>query len=475
MARRTLLLDIALALALAGASLALGASFFFGTGLDFKQQQQMLGESEAWQHAVVVWWILGAFCAGGIAVHHRWPVLGLALATIGVGGHLLNAGGDLRALGIKLLPVESMPLDLALPLALYALTAGHRWRWLARVATVTLSAGAYASAVFAQVAMRQELAIEKPDVLAPSLGGMLYDALSGESGLVLLIVLAFAAGNAMRSRRERLAALEQRAADLERERDQRAALATAAERGRITRELHDIVAHGLSVMVVQAQGAAAALERHPERSAAALREVVGSGRDALAEMRRMLGVARAPDGQSERAPLPGVGALPALVDQVRAAGTPVRLHIEGQPVPLPAGLDLCVYRIVQEALTNTLKHAGAGAKATVRLGFAARWLELSVTDDGTGPVSTVDDSGGNGLRGIAERVALFSGSVEAGAATPAGFRLRVVLPLSPVESGLSVGSLPLVAGTAARPNPGGSAARPTPAGTAAAQPTPAAT
>ena len=187
-------------------------------------------------------------------------------------------------------------------------------------------------------------------------------------------------------------------------------------------------------MVVQAQGAAAALHRHPERTAAALQEVITVGRGSLAEMRRLLGVVRrdpAEDaGAAELTPQPGVAVLPALVDQVRAAGTPVRLVVHGEPVVLPAGVDLSAYRIVQEALTNALKHAGPGASVTVEVTFADDRLGIAVTDDGTGPADPTREAGGSGLRGIAERVAMLGGTLSAGPAPDHGFRVEVVLPLA---------------------------------------------
>src|SRR5262249_25281739 len=146
-------------------------------------------------------------------------------------------------------------------------------------------------------------------------------------------------------------------------------------------------------------------------------------------MRRLLGVVREQPGL---APQPGIATLPALVDQVRAAGTPVRLAIEGEPVPLPAGVDLSAYRVVQEALTNTLKHAGPGAQATGRLGFGPDRLEIEVTDDGAGS-STVDS--GNGLRGIAERVSMLNGELTAGPGPDGGFRVLVRLPLGDAPLG----------------------------------------
>jgi signal transduction histidine kinase len=172
------------------------------------------------------------------------------------------------------------------------------------------------------------------------------------------------------------------------------------------------------------------LHRHPDRTETALRDVIATGRGSLAEMRRLLGVVR---GEPRFAPQPGVGTLPVLVDQVRAAGTPVAWRIDGTPVPLPAGVDLSAYRIVQEALTNTRKHAGTGAAATVALTFHPDRLEIDVADDGPGPapISGGDVSGGDGsgLRGIAERVAMLGGALSVGPRAGGGFGVRAVLPL----------------------------------------------
>jgi signal transduction histidine kinase len=259
---------------------------------------------------------------------------------------------------------------------------------------------------------------------------------AGGNGLLpmLILGLALAFGDSVRSRRAHLRTLEQRASDLEREQHQRMVLAAAAERARITRELHDVVAHGMSVMVVQAQGGAAALRRHPERTADALENVISTGRASLAEMRRLLGVvSRDPANDPELAPQPGLAALPALVDQVRAAGTPVRLSIEGQPAPLPVSVDLSAYRIAQEALTNTIKHAGSGASAEVRVGFTPDWIEVEVSDDGVGE-RVARGGDGNGLRGIAERVAMLDGVLAVGPGVAGGFRVWALLPLRPPDA-----------------------------------------
>ncbi len=273
----------------------------------------------------------------------------------------------------------------------------------------------------------------------PTFGDQLSAAFGQGLGVMLVLGLAVAVGDGVRSRRAHLRSVEQRAADLEREQHQRVALATAAERARITRELHDVVAHGLSVIVVQAQGAAAALERRPDRAAEALQNVISTGRDSLAEMRRLLDlVRRDPSDDPDLAPRLGVGSLPGLVDRVRAAGTAVSFTIDGEPVPLPASVDLSAYRIAQEALTNTIKHAGPGASAALRLEFQSDVLVIEATDDGVGgPVPP--DGDGTGLRGIAERVGMLDGELSAGPSPSGGFRVWAGLPLAPTAIRVSDG------------------------------------
>jgi signal transduction histidine kinase len=264
----------------------------------------------------------------------------------------------------------------------------------------------------------------------PTPSELARDAVARALSSLLVIALAFAIGDGVRSRRAHLTTLEKRADDLEREQRQRVALSLAAERARITRELHDVVAHALSVMVVQAQGAAAALRRHPDRTEVALQNVITTGRTSLAEMRRLLDLVRQdPSGDPRHAPQPGVDALPELVDGVRAAGTPVTFTIDSDPVPLPLTVDLSAYRIIQEALTNTIKHAGGtGVSAQVRIAYLPDGLELEVTDNGTGP--SMEAKEGNGLRGIAERVAVLDGHLSVGPLdNRGGFRVHATLPL----------------------------------------------
>jgi signal transduction histidine kinase len=212
---------------------------------------------------------------------------------------------------------------------------------------------------------------------------------------------------------------------MRRERDRTHAIAVAEERARIARELHDVVAHGVSVIAVQADAAEAALEHDPARAAAPLRAIRGSAHDALGEMRRMLGVLREGDEGSEHGPQPGLAQLPELVEHARAGGQPVALEVDGEPRSLPPSLDLTAYRIVQEALTNVRKHAG-GAPATVRLAWAPGLLELAIRDAGPGPNGHL---GGHGLVGMQERVRIHGGRLHTGVTADGGFAVIVRLPL----------------------------------------------
>ena len=244
------------------------------------------------------------------------------------------------------------------------------------------------------------------------------------------IALAWVLGDSMRYRRGYYRALEERAARLERERDAQAQVAAAAERARIAREMHDVIAHNVSVMVVQADGAAFALDAEPDRARQALAAISCTGRQALTEMRRLLGVLRTDDGPAELAPQPGVGQLGDLLDQARAAGLPVRLTVEGVSRDLPGGADLAVYRVVQESLTNTRKHGGPGAAAAVTLRYGRDALRLFIADDGRGAANPAEP-GGHGLAGMRERVELYGGTVRSGPRPGGGFQVMAVLPFAP--------------------------------------------
>ena len=217
--------------------------------------------------------------------------------------------------------------------------------------------------------------------------------------------------------------LEERAAGLERAH----AEAVAGERATIARELHDVIAHSVSVMTVQAGAARLLLDEDPPRARESLIAVEETGRQALGEMRRLLGILRGDEHETDLAPQPGIADIGALVEQVRAAGLPVDVVVEGQLTALSPGVDLAAYRVVQEALTNALKHAGA-ARAHVSIRYGATSLELAVTNNGTARVNG-RRRGGHGLIGLRERVTLYGGDFEAGPRPGGGYAVRVSLPL----------------------------------------------
>jgi len=237
------------------------------------------------------------------------------------------------------------------------------------------------------------------------------------------------AGRTVRENQARADVLAERAQRLERERELSTQLALADERQRIARELHDVVAHNVSVMVVQTGAARTVLSKRPERASDALLQVEASGREALDELRRLLGVLTEadPTDRPALAPQPGLGQLDSLAERVSSAGLPVEVHIEGEKRPLPAGLELCAYRIVQEALTNALKYAH-GTRAEVTVAFSEHELRLEVLDGGGTPLAAASGSG-RGLLGMRERVAAYGGQLETGHRPYGGFAVRARLPL----------------------------------------------
>jgi signal transduction histidine kinase len=254
-----------------------------------------------------------------------------------------------------------------------------------------------------------------------------FDAifLSGMFAAALGLGLYYAA------RRAYLAELHDRAERLERERDQQAELAAAAERARIAREMHDIVAHHLTVMTTLAEAAIATSATSPERSTEVMRSVAATGRRALADTRRLLGVLHQRPGQEGGAlePVPDLAQLDTLIEQVRSAGLDTTLEISGEAPDMPAGAQLAVYRLVQEALTNTLKHGGTDARASVRLRFLPGELRIDVDDDGSGSAAPAPASVGGGLPGMRERVRAYGGDVQVGPRRPAGWAVSARLPL----------------------------------------------
>ncbi|MBK0375365.1 sensor histidine kinase [Streptomyces californicus] len=251
-------------------------------------------------------------------------------------------------------------------------------------------------------------------------------------------VLAWVLGDSLRTRRAYFDQLEERAARLEREREAQSKVAVAAERARIARELHDVVAHNVSVMVVQADGAAYVMDAAPDQAKQALETISSTGRQALAEMRRLLGVLRTGDApeSGEYVPQPDVEQIEDLVEQVRQTGLEVDFKVEGTPRPLPSGVELTAYRVVQEALTNTRKHGGPDAGASVRLVYFDDGLGLLIEDDGRGAAHELYEDGGadgagHGMIGMRERVGMVGGTLDAGPRPGGGFRISALLPLRP--------------------------------------------
>ena len=247
----------------------------------------------------------------------------------------------------------------------------------------------------------------------------------------LFFVAAWLIGDYLRTRRAYVAQLEERAARLERERDRDRRLAADEERTRIARELHDVVAHDVSVIAIQAGAARAVQASKPEAAAQALGLIETTARETLIELNRLLGVLRGGNGGTpDRSPQPGIGQLAALVEELRAAGLEVDARVEGEAAPLPPALDLSAYRILQEATTNVLKHARA-RRVDIRVRYSETMLALDVRDDGAGDGSDPASSSGHGLIGMRERVALFGGKLHAGRNRAGGFSVHARLPIEP--------------------------------------------
>jgi signal transduction histidine kinase len=240
---------------------------------------------------------------------------------------------------------------------------------------------------------------------------------------------AWLVGRITRRRRLHAVDLQQRAIELEQDREENARAAVAQERSRIAHELHDVIAHSVSVIVVQAAAAEEIAERDPTRTREALRTIRGVGNDALAEMRRLLGVLRNADDELALDPQPGVERLGELVGQAEAAGMTVHITVEGQHRPLPPGVNLTAYRVVQEALTNVRKHAHT-SEAQVLLRYVPEAIELAISDNGRGAAGAPQPSNGagHGLIGMRERVSLYGGTVNAGTRPNGGFSVEVRLP-----------------------------------------------
>jgi signal transduction histidine kinase len=255
-------------------------------------------------------------------------------------------------------------------------------------------------------------------------GSAVGDALS----VLIWWATAIGVGRGLRERQRLVELLRERSSRLERDRERDMADAALEERARIARELHDVIAHAVSLMVVQASAERRLLEPDQRRTADTLQTIEDSGREALGELRRLLGVLRA-HGRERLAPQPGLGVLSELLDEGRRGGDEIRLEVEGDPVRLPAGLDLTAYRIVQEGLTNARKHAPAAA-VDITLRWRPAELEIEVADDGPGRPENPNGAG-HGLIGMRERASLYGGSIRTGARAEGGFRVLACLPIEP--------------------------------------------
>ncbi|WP_406212784.1 sensor histidine kinase [Streptomyces canus] len=274
-------------------------------------------------------------------------------------------------------------------------------------------------------------------VVAAVLAGVAFRStqpvLPGWSSPGVVLLVAGVLATVVRSGRRRLAASRDRFTALERAHEETTRRAVEEERARIAAELHDVVTHNVSVMVIQAGAARKVMDAAPERSKEALLAVEAGGRAAMAELRHVMGLLAAPDtGRPDSPadglePQPGLGQLDALIDRVRAAGTPVGIALSLPPEPLPPGVDLTAYRVVQEALTNTIKHA-PGAEAVVTVGWSGDRLDIEVMDTGGVRDGVPADGNGRGLIGLRERLAVYGGELTAGPTLPGGFRIRAEMP-----------------------------------------------
>ncbi len=259
-------------------------------------------------------------------------------------------------------------------------------------------------------------------------GGAFQPVGGARPGTWVLLAAAWQAGRELRRRRIEMRELRAHAVELERDREEKLRIAAAEERARIARELHDVVAHSVSLMVVQVQAAQRVLVGDQPAARELLDSIETTGRQALIELRRLLGLLREFDGQRSLAPQPSLRYLDDLLAQVRDAGLPVELVVEGAPATLPQGVDLSAYRIVQEGLTNALKHSGA-AHARVLVRYTPAELELEVSDDGRGRSNGTANGSGQGLVGMRERVSLYGGELDTGSSRDGGYVVHARLPL----------------------------------------------
>ncbi len=373
---------------------------------------------------------------------HPWwtdSLLALFVTFISVGSLVFAAGRVPRAPSVVeaiLVPITSLPITVRRyrPLKVLAVTVAADTLLLLFSSQVLVPYGVIVALYTVASRCERPIAARAAAWVAPpiTVGVIVNNGINGHVILILAVLLiAWLVGDNLRTRRAYLAELEARAERLEREREEQATRATLEERARIARELHDVIAHNVSVMVVQASAGEDVFESDPGRAREALAAVASTGRDALSELRRLLDVIRPgePDAPSFM-PQPGIARLGELVEQVRDTGLAVDLSVDGEPRELTEAASLCVYRIVQEALTNTLKHASA-SRAQVTLRYSPDQLTVRVQDDGRGVTDAAanGNSSAHGLIGMRERVAMFGGDVEAEPAADGGYCVTARLPV----------------------------------------------
>lgn len=379
-----------------------------------------------------------------VDAHALDAALALAFTVAALMNVASRIGDDERyrkddAFGVLLLLLQTVPIAMrsVAPIGALAVSAGAISAYVA-IGYEGAPAGTLAALVILYSAA--SLTDGRRAILAAAMTAVAiavyYATDRGDPGLAQAVTTyaTYAAGWGLgtyaRSRREYTSVVEERASLLEREREVRARAAVADERARIARELHDMVGHALNVIVIQSGGAQRVFDTKPDVARESLASIESTGRQALTDMERMLGILREPDAMDGALnPQPGLGDVGALASRVAGTGLPVDVTVEGTPVALPASVDLSAYRIIQEALTNALKHAGP-ARAQVRIAYGADCLELEVADDGRGAAgdASTEHVGGRGLIGMKERVALFGGEFDAGPRPGGGFRVRAKLP-----------------------------------------------
>lgn len=351
----------------------------------------------------------------GSMPNYLWPGTGILLSAGLCAPYLLRRRypfGSFACIQIVaiiqvVLSVELLVADVMLLLAVYNLAVRARWN---------------VSAISAAVLIAWLLVAVMPT--------MARDHLSvGDAGvLVAVVAWAWTWGRLVQTRRRYIGSLRERAVQLEREKKTESAIAASTERTRIAREIHDIVSHSLSVVIVMSDGAATKVETEPAQAKTAMLAVRDTGRAAMADMRRMLGVLR-DDEPGSHAPQPGIAELDRLIKDSVAAGLPVAFSMEGQPGRVPASVDLAVFRIVQEALTNVRRHAGPEvSRVDVRLRHREDTIEVSITDDGKGPAEDNEERIGHGIIGMQERVSAHGGTLHTGDRPGGGFEVVAIVP-----------------------------------------------